>query len=40
VKKVAESHGGSVTIDSAPERGTTFTIDIPLDARDVEPNMD
>lgn len=40
VKKVAESHGGSVTIDSAPERGTTFTIDIPLDARDVEPKMD
>jgi signal transduction histidine kinase len=40
VKKVAESHGGSVTIDSAPERGTTFTIDIPLDARDVEPKID
>lgn len=37
VKKVAQSHGGSVTIDSAPERGTTFTIDIPLDARDAEP---
>lgn len=29
VKKVAKSHGGSVTIDSAPGRGTTFTIDIP-----------
>ena len=40
VKKVAQSHGGSVTIDSAPERGTTFTIDIPLDARDVEPKTD
>jgi len=40
VKKVAQSHGGSVTIDSAPERGTTFTIDIPLDARDVEPTTD
>jgi signal transduction histidine kinase len=37
VKKVAQSHGGSVTIDSAPERGTTFTIDIPLDARDAQP---
>lgn len=40
VRKVAESHGGSVTIDSAPERGTTFTIDIPLDARDAEPKTD
>jgi signal transduction histidine kinase len=40
VKKVAQSHGGSVTIDSAPERGTTFTIDIPLDARDGEPKID
>ena len=40
VKKVAQSHGGSVTIDSAPERGTTFTIDIPLDARDIEPTTD
>ena len=37
VKKVAQSHGGSVTIDSAPERGTTFTIEIPLDARDAQP---
>jgi signal transduction histidine kinase len=37
VKMVAQSHGGSVTIDSAPERGTTFTIDIPLDARDAQP---
>lgn len=35
VKKVAQSHGGSVTIDSAPGRGTTFTLDFPLDARDV-----
>jgi len=33
VRSVAESHGGSICIDSAPERGTTFTIDIPADAR-------
>lgn len=38
VKKVALSHGGSVTIDSGPERGTTFTMDIPLDARDAQPS--
>ena len=36
VKKVALSHGGGVTIDSSLERGTTFTLDIPLDARDAQ----
>lgn len=30
---VAEAHGGSITVDSSPERGTTFTIDIPQDSR-------
>lgn len=33
VRAVAESHGGSVGIDSHPDRGTTFMIDIPVDAR-------
>ena len=33
VRAVAESHGGSVTVDSSLERGTTFLIDIPIDAR-------
>lgn len=33
VRSVAESHGGSVAVDSAAHRGTTFLIDIPLDAR-------
>lgn len=33
VRGVAESHGGSIACDSAIERGTTFTLDIPLDAR-------
>jgi signal transduction histidine kinase len=33
VRTVPESHGGSVVIDSSLERGTTFTIDMPLDAR-------
>jgi signal transduction histidine kinase len=32
VRAVAEAHGGSIGLDSLPERGTTFTIDIPLDA--------
>lgn len=33
VRGVAEAHGGSVAVDSLPERGTSFTIDIPRDAR-------
>jgi signal transduction histidine kinase len=33
VRSVAESHGGSIDVDSSPERGTTFTINMPLDAR-------
>lgn len=33
VRGVAEAHGGSVGVDSSPERGTTFTIDMPQDPR-------
>jgi signal transduction histidine kinase len=33
VRAVAESHGGSIAVDSSIERGTTFAIDIPLDCR-------
>jgi signal transduction histidine kinase len=33
VRTVAESHGGSIDVDSAQERGTTFSIDIPVDSR-------
>ncbi|WP_230021227.1 sensor histidine kinase KdpD [Massilia sp. Bi118] len=33
VRAVAESHGGSVGLDSSQERGTTFTVDLPVDAR-------
>lgn len=32
----AEAHGGSIGVDSLPERGTTFTIDIPKDARPLQ----
>lgn len=42
VRAVAESHGGSVGLDSDVERGTTFVIDIPLDARmlDAAPTLE
>lgn len=33
VRGMAEGHGGSITVDSAPERGTTFVIDVPVDSR-------
>lgn len=33
VKAVAESHGGSVCVDSSPATGTTFIVDVPVDAR-------
>lgn len=33
VRGMAEGHGGSITVDSAPGRGTTFIIDVPVDSR-------
>lgn len=33
VKAVAESHGGSVAVDSTAQSGTTFLIDLPIDCR-------
>jgi signal transduction histidine kinase len=33
VQNVATSHGGAVVVDSAEERGTTFTVSVPIDAR-------
>lgn len=33
IQSAVESHGGTVMVDSAEERGTTFTISIPIDAR-------
>ncbi len=33
VRGCAEAHGGTVSLDSSHEAGTTFTIEIPLDAR-------
>jgi signal transduction histidine kinase len=33
VRAIAESHGGSIGLDSSAERGTTFSVDIPRDGR-------
>ena len=33
VRGCAEAHGGSVSVASHPEDGTTFTIELPIDAR-------
>lgn len=33
VKAMAEAHGGSVTVDSSTQMGTTFLIDVPVDCR-------
>jgi len=36
VRAVAESHGGSMALDSTAERGTTFAIDVPVDCRPLD----
>ena len=36
VRATAEAHGGSIAVDSLPEVGTTFTIDVPCDGRAVQ----
>ena len=33
VRNVAESHGGSISAESSGEKGTSFAIDVPVDAR-------
>ena len=37
VQSVAESHGGSIAVDSAPETGTSFIFDVPVDCRPFVP---
>lgn len=34
VQEVAKRHGGTVVLDSSAQAGTTFTLDIPIDARE------
>lgn len=37
VRATAEAHGGRVLVDSGPDTGTTFTLELPLDARPHQP---
>jgi signal transduction histidine kinase len=37
VRGLAQAHGGSVRIDSAPERGTTFIVSLPVDSTRLQP---
>jgi signal transduction histidine kinase len=37
VQRIAEAHGGSVTVESSESSGTVFTLDILLDAREKQP---
>jgi signal transduction histidine kinase len=36
VQQVAQHHGGTVVLDSSAQAGTTFTIDMPIDARELK----
>lgn len=40
VQSVAESHGGSIAVDSAAETGTSFIFDVPVDCRPFVPPAD
>jgi signal transduction histidine kinase len=40
VKGCVEAHGGVVAIESEPEKGTTFTLRFPSDARPFQPYAD
>jgi signal transduction histidine kinase len=39
VRGAAEAHGGRVSVHSAAGLGTTFTIEVPLDARTARQNV-
>ena len=36
-RRIAESHGGTIAIESQPDRGTTVTVELPREAGGFEP---
>ncbi len=40
VRGLVEAHGGTVAVVSSAERGTTFTVELPRDARSFAPNRE
>jgi two-component system sensor histidine kinase SenX3 len=38
VKHISEAHGGRVTVDSVPGRGTTFLVTVPVRSLPAEPS--
>ncbi len=36
VKQIVEKHGGSITVHSAPDKGTSFIVDLPLKSSNTE----
>ncbi|HMF56547.1 MAG TPA: ATP-binding protein [Pyrinomonadaceae bacterium] len=33
VKQIVEQHGGAISVESEPQKGTTFTVDLPLNSK-------
>jgi len=37
VRHIAQAHGGDVSVESAPGRGTRFTISLPIERKEIQP---
>jgi PAS domain S-box-containing protein len=39
VRQIVEAHGGTIRVESQPGAGSTFTVDVPLEAHAAEPDV-